>query len=241
MKWIISQESASFCTDGLQRPGCWLFCVLRARVLLLREAFSRQRCAAYIFHVLTYARLHTHAHFCWYDSDCRPPICLPSYLIQGQSSCWHLPFQFIALLILVFPPVCVSGAFLPWQQEACIRCTVYLLLCWILQYSFKIAILFNTQKNQTYYLTFVYCNPSVLQVCCGLEVRWQEWREDPFLSIKLLQRHSFRLLSDLKEKGKTAEPGEVAERLRAFAALLLYRVQVLTPVCLPKANLKLQF
>lgn len=46
-----------------------------------------------------------------------------------------------------------------------------------------------------------------------------EWQEDPFLSVKFLKGHSFPLLSDLKEKGKTTESGEVAERLRAFAAL----------------------
>lgn len=213
--------------------------VLRTRVLLLREAFSRQRCAAYIFHVLSYAHLHTHAHICWYDSVCHPPICLPSYLIQSQTSCCHLPLQFIALLILVCPPLCVSRAFSPDSRKPAFTAQCIHFFAEYCNTHSKL-LFYSTKKNQTY-LIFVYCNPFALQVCCGLEVRWQEWREDPFLSIKLLQRHSFRLLSALKEKGKTAEPGEVTERSRAFPALLVHRVQVLTPVCLPTANLKLQF
>lgn len=140
---------------------CWLFCVLRTRVLLLRESSIRQRCAAYMFHLLSHACLHTHAHICWYDG-----VCLPGYLIQSQSLHWHFPFWFIALLFLVSPPPLCFRAFPPLTAES------LHLLHSVFTPLLNIAILiqncyFIRQKNQTYYLMFVYSNP-----LCPVSLLW---------------------------------------------------------------------
>ena len=121
---LCAQNPSVTASGGFQQAE--MCCVYISCTIIWTSAYTRT-------HLLVWQRLPS-TYLTTQLFNTEPDVMLPSSTPVHRTAHLGLP-----------SPLCFQG-FLPWQQEACIHCTVYSLLCWILQYSFKIVILFYKKK-----------------------------------------------------------------------------------------------